>query len=684
MRLVTALALILATGCPVGGVKLNKDTAGGEDSAGTPCETPPRWYADADADGFGDLASSTVACEQPDGYLADSTDCDDTLASVSPAGLEVCNDLDDDCDGLVDSDDDSLDLTTLFEAFTDADHDGYGDPATAVTVCVLDDFQVADGTDCDDTLLAVNPSVTEVCNEIDDDCDGAVDEDLLLTGYDDADGDGYGDATTGVTACELPPGAITDGTDCDDADPTVNPGAVELCNGADDDCEGTIDEGALDTLPWYADADTDGYGDAASSTTACDAPPGYVDDNTDCDDTDPAVNPAASELCNGLDDDCDGTVDTDASDRSTWYADSDSDGYGDPTSSTTACDAPAGYITDASDCDDANPAVNPAATEVCNGLDDDCNGTVDTDAADLSTWYADNDSDGYGDATSTTTACDAPADYVSDDTDCDDTDSAVNPGALEVCGGLDLDCDGADPELCTSCADALADGYTTDGLYTIDVDGSGGALTDVEVWCDQSTDGGGWTLIQRTVWDWTETSLLLTGYGDWYTADVGSAAPAQAFRLAGANWSTVGAGGEMLAMHANRDSTSLADCDPLYYTASGGTLTVSSSTASFTSLAGTVSLTNVDELSTTDSGPSTACVNDYDGVPWFYSTCCTTCPSFKSDYWSDEAHPMASYTDSNADLYGQLASDVCPSGAALPNENGGGYEGINVMEIYLR
>ena len=106
----------------------------------------------------------------------------------------------------------------------------------------------------------------------------------------DADGDGY-----------------TSDVDCNDADAAINPGATEICNGMDDNCNGDIDEGAGAT--WYADADGDTYGDAASTTVACDMPEGYVADATDCNDADAAVNPGATEVCNGIDDNCDGNID---------------------------------------------------------------------------------------------------------------------------------------------------------------------------------------------------------------------------------------------------------------------------------------------------------------------------------------------------------------------------------------
>jgi len=203
-----------------------------------------------------------------------------------------------------------------------------------------------------------------------------------------------------------------------------------------------VDEGAEST--WYADGDGDGFGDAGSSSEACSAPSGAVADASDCDDGDAAINPGADELCDSVDNDCDGAVDEDdATDAGTWYLDHDADGYGDATYSTTACTQPSGWVADDTDCDDLEPDAWPGASEYCDGFDNDCDGTVDEDEAlDADTWYADSDSDGYGDASSTDAACDAPSGYVADDSDCDDADSAVNPGASEICNELDDDCDG--------------------------------------------------------------------------------------------------------------------------------------------------------------------------------------------------------------------------------------------------
>jgi len=403
------------------------------------------WYADADADLYGDPSVAQNACAQPAGYVADATDCDDARAATNPGASEYCNGIDDDCDGSVDEGA-AVDGTTWY---ADTDGDSYGDASLSQNACSQPAGYVADGTDCDDGRAATHPGASEYCNGIDDDCDGTVDETTAVdasTWYYDADADTYGNASVSTKACTRPAGYVGDATDCNDGRAESHPGAVEYCNGYDDDCDGTVDEAdAADAGTWYADADIDGYGNPSVSTDACSAPAGYVADNADCDDARAATNPGASEYCNGIDDDCDGTTDeSSAVDAGTWYRDADSDTYGNSSLSTTSCSAPSGYVADNTDCNDSRAATNPGAPEYCNGIDDDCDGTTDeSSAVDASIWYVDADSDTYGSASTSTLACTQPAGYVANSTDCNDTTSAAHPGASEICDGIDNDCDGS-------------------------------------------------------------------------------------------------------------------------------------------------------------------------------------------------------------------------------------------------
>ena len=139
-------------------------------------------------------------------------------------------------------------------------------------------------------------------------------------------------------------------------------------------------------------------------------------------------------------------IDTAAMDgQCDWYTDADGDGYGDPDGLAAGpCedDVP-GYADNAEDCDDQDAAINPAATEACNAIDDDCDGEIDEGL--LETWYTDADGDGHGDPDSAVEACTQPSDAVADGDDCDDTDAEGHPGAAERCDGVDNDCDGEIP-----------------------------------------------------------------------------------------------------------------------------------------------------------------------------------------------------------------------------------------------
>lgn len=401
------------------------------------------FYLDDDLDGFGDATITVSECVQPDGYVSDDTDCDDTLASVFPGAIERCDTIDNDCDGEVD-----VGAINAPLWYPDTDNDGYGDdtlPGVESCLPPLDHSPFVG--DCDDTDPDRNPGADEVCDGIDNNCDDQTDVDPIEPiYYPDNDNDGFGDRdATPVASCTPVAGLLLDGSDCDDTNPNIKPGAVETCDNVDEDCDGEADDNPAGGFTYYLDADFDGYGNPAFTRQACTLPNGYTEDGTDCDDQEPNANPGVEEQCDQIDNDCDGDIDEpDAVDATLWYADVDDDNYGDPDATRLGCTAPIGHVPQGGDCDDLNPSAFPGRPEVCDQVDNDCDGEVDgPEAADVSFFFADADGDGYGDPDSELGACFQPEGYTTDDTDCDDSDENVNPGALEVANnGIDDNCDG--------------------------------------------------------------------------------------------------------------------------------------------------------------------------------------------------------------------------------------------------
>ncbi|MDD5331877.1 MAG: putative metal-binding motif-containing protein [Candidatus Nanoarchaeia archaeon] len=333
---------------------------------------------DVDGDGF-------------DAVIVGGLDCDDNNFNVNPSITESCNGIDDNCNGIIDEED----STGCVVYYYDGDADLYGISDNKCLCAPFEKYNTLVDSDCNDEDSTIYPGATEVpYDSVDQDCSGA---DLT-----DVDADGF-DAV------------IVGGTDCDDNNFNVNPSIVESCNTIDDDCDALTDEeDSIGCGIYYLDNDADTYG-IDDSKCLCSGTDKYTSSvNTDCDDTNIEVNPGETEIIyNGINDDCNAeTLDDDL----------DQDGF-----------------VLANDCDDNNANVNPDMIESCNNVDDNCDGTIDEGVKTV--FYQDADADTYGNPSSTQLECVMPAGYVTNSLDCDDTNANINPVASEVCNGADDDCD---------------------------------------------------------------------------------------------------------------------------------------------------------------------------------------------------------------------------------------------------
>ncbi len=437
---------------------------------------------DNDCNGVVDSDNPNCTDDDGDSWTEDEGDCNDAEPLAFPGNLEVCDGVDNDCDAVVDED-------------IDVDGDG-------VPVCGLDGVPGNGDDDCDDTEAGVLPGAPEACDGMDSDCDGSTPSD-----ENNIDGDGWMPCTG----------------DCQDGDPTVFPGAPESCDSTDSDCDGDLVDGfsnndvdsepdcvdadddndgepditdcselddtiyngapevsddgvdqdcnGFDTVACFEDLDQDGFGSASivlANDGLCDTDEQESGNSDDCDDSEVTVYPGNPEVCDGLDNDCDGSVPAD---------ESDDDGDG--------------WMPCAGDCSDGDAVRYPGNTEVCDGVDNDCDlllpgneqdadvdgwmecegdcnpsvATVfpgaaevsddgvdqDCSGADTVTCFVDADGDSFG-ASQTLLAADGDctsAGRSESDSDCDDGDDTVYPGAVEVgsCDGLDTDCDGVIPPI---------------------------------------------------------------------------------------------------------------------------------------------------------------------------------------------------------------------------------------------
>ena len=335
--------------------------------------------------GAGQCAGGLTAC------LADGSGI--FCPTESLASSESCDGKDNNCDGQMPAD----------------EQDGDGDN---VYPCQ---------GDCNDDDAAIYKGAPEKCDDIDSDCDSSlVDEhpnfdsdDLPDCIDDDDDNDGDPDLT-----------------DCNDANPDIHTGADELCDNIDSDCDSSLaDE--------YPDFDADDQPDCIDEDDDNDNDP----DITDCDDKNADIYTGAQEMCDALDSDCDNSLvdefENHDNDGQPDCIDEDDDGDGTP---------------DAADCAPLDPAIHPGAAEVCDGVDNNCNGIIDDpDLGGCTTFYLDSDSDGWG-TSSSQCLCKADGNYKATKTgDCNDGNGSINPGAAEACkNGVDENCNNQYSEGCPS------------------------------------------------------------------------------------------------------------------------------------------------------------------------------------------------------------------------------------------
>ncbi len=318
--------------------------------------------------------------------------------------------------------------------FTDEDGDGY-----------------YNYLDCNDMDSSIHPDAIEICDGIDNNCSGIIDENLpLFSYYVDTDNDGFGNLVMKMDTCiTFPPlGFVANSLDCNDNDSNINPDSPEICDGIDNNCSGAIDEN-LPLFSYYLDNDNDGFGNLLIKMDTCITfpPLGFVANSLDCNDDDLEINPNTSEICDGIDNDCSGIID-DGLTIYTYYYDADGDGFGDLSSPLDTClSSPINqYVTNALDCEDSDLLINPDINEVCDDIDNDCNGIIN-DGLDRFRYYLDNDGDGFGEEFSFVDTCIfvAPFGFVIDSTDCDDDNGLIYPGALDLAdNGIDEDCSGYD------------------------------------------------------------------------------------------------------------------------------------------------------------------------------------------------------------------------------------------------
>ena len=372
------------------------------------------WFKDGDWDGYpaysqkgADWLGLCPNAPEPPGYAKENPggwDCDDEDGEVFPGATEECDDVDNDCDGKTDE-------GLLYISYLDEDGDGYGSSQSTVSCEVAQNHALNKG-DCEDGNAQVHPGAAELCDHKDNDCDGETDEEL-----------GVGEeCSKGVGLC-LSWGLVVcteqQTAECN----ALEIGAqVEICDWADNDCDGKVDEGLTESIP----CGTDDVGACTMGSVYRYCVEGEYAPWTPCDAVEPSM-----EVCDGVDNDCDGKVDEFLDVQQPCGSSNLGECEYGLEQNLCLGGVYSGWI----GCD----AITPV-DEVCDDLDNDCDGDIDEGLKD--TYYLDSDGDTFGTPLFITQSCQPLPGWVEVPGDCDDLKPLINPAALEVCDGVDNNCDG--------------------------------------------------------------------------------------------------------------------------------------------------------------------------------------------------------------------------------------------------